>query len=524
MYKNLNELVDSFNTTPFLFAGSGITRRYYNLPSWKGLLEIFINKITNDEFAFAAYESQARELIKLENELYPKIADLVEKDFNKLWFENVKNIRTLDKYYSNQVKIDGVSPFKAEISMYMQNNANIVPDYIDEIKKLITLSEKSIAGVITTNYDNFFENSFNGYKRYVGQDELIFSSLQGIAEIYKIHGTIENPKGIIINSKDYERFENKSNYLAAKLMTIFMEHPIIFIGYSISDTNIQNILNSIIKCLDTDKVVKLKNRFVFVEYNAEVTNYEISEYTMKIDDKFLEMTKIQLNNFSILYDALSKKKNKVPAKILRYYKDELYNFVITNNPTATIKVGSIEDQRIKDEELVMAIGTIKEVAFDGLRGFSKNDWYMDIVLENKRYKADDILEQIAPKLLKENSNKLPLNKFLFESTKDFSDLKDIAKSINFDDMLNKSIKNNRDKLRYKSVNEIWKAHKDKPHYALDKIAYLLEDNINTDELKSILIEIFKKYPDVLDSTNDALKSNLRRAIRIYDYLKYKSKI
>ena len=86
MFKNLKDIIDSFNTTPFLFVGSGMTRRYYNLPSWKGLLEVFIKKISNDEFAFASYENKARELIDNENELYPKIADLVEKDFNRLWF------------------------------------------------------------------------------------------------------------------------------------------------------------------------------------------------------------------------------------------------------------------------------------------------------------------------------------------------------------------------------------------------------------------------------------------------------
>ena len=152
-----------------------------------------------------------------------------------------------------------------------------------------------------------------------------------------------------------KNFKKKSNYLAAKLMTIFIEHPIIFIGYSISDINIQNILNAIIKCLDSEKVAKLKNRFIFIEYSDDVKEYEISEYTMKIENKFLEMTKIKMKDFSILYDELSKKKNKIPAKILRYYKDELYNFVLTNEPNNTIKVGSIEDERIKDEELVMAI-------------------------------------------------------------------------------------------------------------------------------------------------------------------------
>lgn len=519
----MKEIIDNFTTTPFLFVGSGITRRYYNLPSWKGLLEIFINKISSDEFAFASYENRARELIENENALYPKIAELIETDFNDLWFKNRKDIRTLDKYYSDKVKNESVSPFKAEIAMYIKNQSNIVPEYAEEIEKLKKLSIKSISGIITTNYDDFFENNFEGYRRYVGQDELIFSGIQGIGEIYKIHGTIEEPKSIIIDSKDYKEFENKSSYLAAKLMTIFIEHPIIFIGYSISDINIQSILSSIIKCLDTEKIVTLKNRFIFIEYSTDVKEYEISEYTMKMEEKFLEMTKIKMNDFSILYNELSKKKNKIPAKILRYYKDELYNFVITNEPTNTIKVGNIEDERIKDDELVMAIGKIQEVAFEGLRGFSANEWYRDIIMNDKRFNTDDILEQIALKLQKQNSNRLPLNKYLSETKKEYAELEKIALENNFDNIISKSIKNSRHRMRYNSVNEIWKEYNNNWEHALFDIAQLEEDKIDVQDLEQILIAIFKKDNNILESNNNSLKSNLRRAIRIYDYLKYGKK-
>lgn len=219
-----------------------------------------------------------------------------------------------------------------------------------------------------------------------------------------------------------------------------MEHPIIFLGYSISDINIQNILESIMKCLTSEKVSILKNRFIFVEYDQDIEKIEMSEHTIQIESKFLEMTKIKLKDFSILYDALSEKKNKIPAKILRYYKEELYKFVINNEPTNTIKVGNIEDERIKDEDLVLAIGTITEVAFSGLKGFSANEWYRDIVMNDKRFNAEDILETVASKLQGENSNRLPLNKYLTESKKRFLRFEKIALNNDFENIISKSIK------------------------------------------------------------------------------------
>ncbi len=276
---NIIDLVESFNTTPFLFLGSGITRRYYDLPDWKGLLEHFAQEIMEDDFAYSQYENRASKE-ECPMGLLPKVAELVQADYDEVWFKN-PSVRNVNGDVLDKIK-GGVSPFKAEVAEYIMKNSTEVEAYKDEMLMLSKLASNNLAGVITTNYDTFLESYFEGYTKYVGQKQLIFSAIQGIAEIYKIHGSIEEPESLIINERDYIDFDKNSEYLAAKLMTIFMEYPIVFMGYSINDNNIQKILGSIVNCLDMEQLDILRNRFVFVEYQKGKVGAEVTPYTIMI--------------------------------------------------------------------------------------------------------------------------------------------------------------------------------------------------------------------------------------------------
>lgn len=115
----------------------------------------------------------------------------------------------------------------------------------EEIELLRRLGKRSISGVITTNYDVLLENIFPEYEIYVGQEELLFNNISGIGEIYKIHGSITKPDSLVLTSLDYAQFEENASYLIAKLLTIFLEYPVIFMGYSLSDRNMLNIFKTI---------------------------------------------------------------------------------------------------------------------------------------------------------------------------------------------------------------------------------------------------------------------------------------
>lgn len=515
---NIEDVVEKFNTTPFLFFGSGMTRRYYNLPDWKGLLEHFAREIKDDDFTYSAYENRASKLDTPVG-LLPKVAELIQADYDEKWF-NDESIRTLDDEFITKVKA-GLSPFKAEIASYIKRNCVIVDKYEAEIEMLSKLSEKNIAGVITTNYDEFVENNFNGYTKFVGQKQLIFSAIQGIAEIFKIHGSVEDPNSLIINEQDYLDFDRKSAYLAAKLMTIFMEYPIIFMGYSISDVNIQKIIKSIIECLDREQYRLLEDRFVFVEYQPGKVGVEVSPYTIMVDDKPLSMKRIVVEDFKLIYKALEGKKSKLPVRVLRRFKQELYDFTVTNMPTSKMRVASIEDDRIEDEELVMAIGRYSDYGLRGLHGLKADEWYRNIIVEDIEFSADDLLQYAFVDLIKQNSGRLPVNKYLAEAIGDYPECVELAKKQNLDNIISRTIKKNRDKFNnYTSVKQVWENEKSSLEKATSIIAHLTENSIDVNELEVVLKEIFENDINVLQNSQPAIRTNIRRLIMIYDYIKW----
>ena len=515
---NIEDLVEKFSTTPFLFLGSGVTRRYYNLPDWKGLLEHFAREIKDDDFSYSSYENKAS---KMDNPvgLLPKVAELIQTDYDEKWFSDA-SIRTVSGETLDKIKA-GLSPFKAEIASYIKSNCILENKYKEEIDMLSVLSETSISGVITTNYDEFVETFFNGYTKFVGQSQLIFSAIQGIAEIYKIHGSVEEPQSLVINEQDYVDFDKKSAYLAAKLMTIFMEFPIIFMGNSISDTNIQKIIKSIVECLDANQVKLLEDRFIFVEYQQGKIGSEVSPYTIMIDDKPLSMKKIVVDDFKLIYKALEGKKSKLPVRILRRFKQELYDFTVTNMPTARLRVASIEDERVADDELVMAIGKYSDYGLRGLHGLKTDEWYRNIVVNDIEFSADDLLEHAFTDLIKQNSGKLPVNRYLAEATKSYPECEELARKQDFDNLISNTIKRNRNKVSgYYSIKQIWDNEKESLERATRLIAHLTEEHMDVNELESVLLEIFDKDINILQNAKSPIRTNIRRLILIYDYLKW----
>ena len=244
---------------------------------------------------------------------------------------------------------------------------------------------------------------------------MLFTEAISIGEIYKIHGCVTNPSSLVVTQEDYADFNDRNAYLAAKLLTIFVEHPIIFIGYSISDTNILEIIGSIIKCVDKKNIDKLKDRLIFVDWAAG-KEFEFKDSTLFLpENKVLPIKLITTDSFEPLFDTLSTLKRQIPVKLLRKLKDSVVEFVKSNNATSQIIVKDLD--KINDDttvEYAIGIGLSTTLSTQGYKGIGVMDIIEDILFDNKGLDAKVLIETTFPSLIK-GSAYMPIYKYLNKS-------------------------------------------------------------------------------------------------------------
>jgi len=131
-------------------------------------------------------------------------------------------------------RIDYVSTFQS-----LQNNTTAFHAEIATISQL--------DAVFTTNWDDFFER-FSGARPFVLDEDFAFFDMPG-RRVLKLHGSISNLSSIVATTSDYERREQDlaQSMMGAKLREYLATKVIVFVGYSLTDSDFGSIYRSVIE-------------------------------------------------------------------------------------------------------------------------------------------------------------------------------------------------------------------------------------------------------------------------------------
>lgn len=371
------EYITKKNLYPIIFIGSGISKRYLkNYPSWIELLEEFWNKSNHTTNFYGKLNTLKMSYIDHHNLEQSPQNDKESSFYSNIQMASIIESKFNEEFYKESFSIDGFSlkdAYDTSISPFKKSLANKFSTYEikegmdEEIESFIKFLHKGQI-IITTNYDTFIEDMYATKENFnldlfVGQ-EGFFDQTIGKAELYKIHGSSSDPRTLIINEKDYNLFEKNSILLAAKILVAMINSPIIFLGYSLTDINVRNIIKSFTSQLPKEDPRISANRIIFIQRKKDEdgilthieNNSELGHYTV-----------IETDNYKLAYDTISKINQGLPPLIIRKYEQLIKKIIVSKGEKGVLDTFlvspediSLLEQRLKDDlPLAVVLGDKK---------------------------------------------------------------------------------------------------------------------------------------------------------------------
>lgn len=190
--------------TVVLFVGSGVSANL-GLPSWGGLID-----------------SMAGDL-KINSSLFARLGSFPE----------------LAEYHA--LETGGRSSLARKLQASWQKSDS---DLLNSATHSV-ISTLPLELIYTTNYDDFIERSLelNGksVRTIITPNDMITDGVRDV-EVIKFHGDLKHPESMVVSEADYfERLKFEAP-LDVRLRADLLRYNFLFIGYSLSDTNIRNML------------------------------------------------------------------------------------------------------------------------------------------------------------------------------------------------------------------------------------------------------------------------------------------
>ena len=522
---------------PYLFVGSGLSRRYLGLPNWEGLLRHFLKVSGMHEHS---------EIIKSEKN-FPALASKIADKFIDIAFED-EQFKHLEDNFKKASGPEEV--LKIAISDYLTNLSSASSGDDKRLDEECQLMKKcKLDGIITTNYDTLLEDTFPEYPRFVGQDDLLLGQAQFLGEIYKIHGSTDKPESIVITKNDYDNINQKSPYLIAKLLTIFAEHPIIFVGYSMNDKYIVDIITQLVHAVGEDATKKLTNHFYVVEYKPNCDIPTMEESPISIDDRLLPRTLIKTAYFDWLWRVLGRLERPLPTQVLRHFREQIYHLVHSNKPLdeKPIQVISFDGSESKDIKYVYGIGEFTQNEVDQINDMARpnRNSFGDVLTKDLVYRdimdlADENLNSewviktgIPEHIHPEISEWFPFHKYYkeYSTSERFEGLNCLSSEINrmaargflVSDNVRKVYENFKSEcvgtFGIQSILDSGRADS----FKLNSVAVYLFDNDVSDADLKMVREVLVSYYNS-DVLNGAMASLWRKALYAYSMKKWEIEI
>lgn len=179
------------------------------------------------------------------------------------------------------------------------------------------------------------------------------------------------------------------------------------------------MLGSIVGCLTEEQLDVFSKNLFFVKRAKAPSMSRIYPSTMQFGNYSLSLQVIETSDFSEVYAGIETVKRKIPARVLRVCKEQMYELVKSTTPETKLAVANLDELDTGAEiEFVVGIGVAKDeqdssdLAQQGYRGITQRELYLDVISDCKNYDAEQILRDYFPHMLSKSGTFFPGYKYL----------------------------------------------------------------------------------------------------------------
>jgi len=336
---------------PILFVGAGLSIRYFGAPGWAQALQSAISHLPEGEGNIDFY------IQKYERNL-PLIGTAIAEKIHEWAWKNGKNKfppGLFDSQYPRSIflkhliatKIGDMTP---PVDQLLQSK------YSTEIRQLRSVRAHAI---VTTNYDNMLENIFPDYAKIVGQ-AVIRHDINSFGEIYKIHGTVEQPSSMVLTNEDYIEFASKQKYITAKLLTYLAEHPVFIFGYNLGDPNIASIIKDLGEIIANEDGLIQNIFYIGYDERARLREDLPDQHVIRFGDQQYRMRTIITDEFEWIFNELAQNQalKSINPKLVRVLAARTFKLIRSDIPRGKLEVNYrvLEGMQENEDELPNLLG------------------------------------------------------------------------------------------------------------------------------------------------------------------------
>ncbi len=328
------KIIADASCQPILFIGSGFTKRYAKGPSWEELLGMLAESCPLIDKDFAYYkQAHGNDLMR--------IGSVFSQCYHEWAWNAGKNNFPPEYFQANTPSDIFIKHMIAEILAGLGPDAKGSYGSAELDAEIAALQAISAHAIVTTNYDEVIEPLFPGYERVISQ-QILRKPFLAIGEIFKIHGCVSKPESIVINEADYARFEEDHKYLSAKLLTYFIEHPLVFIGYRANDPNIKKILADVDRMIRAQEYELVPNIYILEWDPAQNdASYPPRDKVLAVTaDRNIRIKSITAHSFEWVFKAFGQAGSltKIDTKLLRALMARAVDLVRSDIPKKQVEI------------------------------------------------------------------------------------------------------------------------------------------------------------------------------------------